>query len=55
MKIVFEFHKIDRNNSMEFLKTSFIGIVAQWFMGLKNISKYKILHGKNHDLNENVD
>ena len=53
MKIAPTFHKIDRNNSIEFLKTLFIGIIAQYFMGLKDTSKHSILYGENNNPNEN--
>ena len=55
MKIAFVFHKVDRNNSIEFFKTLFIGIVAQWFMGLKDTSKHRILYGENNNPNKNID
>ena len=32
MKIALGFHKLDRNNTIEFLKTSLIEIVAEWFI-----------------------
>ena len=49
MKIAFAFNKIDINNVIEFLKTSFIRIVSYWFMGLKNTDKNKILYRENND------
>lgn len=52
MKITLVFHKFDRNNGVEFLKTSFTGIVAQWNMGLRKDNENKILHGKNPKPNE---
>ena len=55
MKMALAFHKIDRDNCIEFLKTSFIGIVSHWFMGLKDTNKNRILYGENNDRNENFD
>ena len=55
MKMALAFHKIDRDNCIEFLKTSFIGIVSHWFMGLKDTNKNRILYGENNYRNENFD
>ena len=55
MNMTFAFHKIDRDNCIEFLKTSFIGIVSHWFMGLNNTDKNKILYGENNYQNESFD
>lgn len=52
MKITLAFHQLEGNNSIEFLKTSFIWIVAQWYMGLKQDNKTKILYGENPNENE---
>ena len=55
MKKAFAFNKIDRNNGIGFLKTSFIGIVSHWFMELKDTDKNKILYGENNDHDESLD
>ena len=54
MKKAFAFNKIDRNNGIGFLKTSFIGIVSHWFMGLKDTDKNKISYGEDNDQNKNL-
>ena len=54
MKMTFAFHKIDRDNSIEFLKISFIGIVSHWFMGLNDNHKNRYFI-ENNDQNESVD
>ena len=55
MKMSFAFNKIYRNNGIEFLKTSFIGIMSHWFMGLRDADKKKMLYGENNDRNERMD
>ena len=55
MKIALAFHRINRNMSIGFLKTSFIGILAQWFMGLKDTSKHGKQYGEYNDPTENPD
>lgn len=52
IKIALAFYNLERNNSIEFLKTSLIWIVAQWYMGLKQDNKTKILYGENPNENE---
>ena len=55
MKTAFVFNKIDMNNSIEFLETSFVGIVSHSFMGLNDNNKNKILYGENNNQNESLD
>ena len=52
MKIALAFYNLERNNSIEFLKTSFTGIVAQWYIRLKQNIENKILYGENANENK---
>lgn len=52
MKFTLAFYNLDWNNFIELLKTSFIGIIAQWYMGMKEINKNKILYLEDPNSNE---